>query len=162
MARARGKLQAATRLRLEHVVRLQLLGSSTRQIAAKMGVQPDTVREWLRHREYAAVREKAVEKTFAGPDEEIMRRAGEILERAAPHAAQALCELVKVENDNVTRRLAARDILDRSGHGPIQRKVAKVRHEIDPVTVELIREAMRESDTSSLVMTEVAEDDPTA
>ncbi len=152
MARERGKLTSATKLKLEHIIRLEMLSKSVEEIGISVGLAPNTVHELTRHPEYAAVRANYVRDVYEPVDQLIkQRKASTILEEAAPDAATALMELLNVEDDNVTRRLAARDILDRSGHGPIQRKVSKVRHEFDPITLGLIRDAMTESDMTDVI-----------
>lgn len=152
MARVRGKLTSATKMKLEHIVRLEMIGKSVEEIGISVGMSSNTIHELTRHPEYAALRGTYVRDVYKPVDELIKRqKASTILEEAAPDAAIALMELLNVEDDNVTRRLAARDILDRSGHGPIQRKVSKVRHEFDPVTLGLIRDAMKESDTTDVI-----------
>lgn len=144
MARPRKKLQSRTKLKLERIVRMELLGWSTRQIAAELRMQPASVRELIRHPEYARAREKGIERAYAGVDAEIKRRAGEVLEAAAPDAAAELAALL-VSEDEVQRRQAATAILDRSGHGPIRRKAVRQRAELDPNAIRLLQEAMQES-----------------
>ena len=65
MARKRKTLRSATKLKLERIVRLEMLGVKPREIATELGMKADTIRELIRHPEYAVVRERAVERTYA-------------------------------------------------------------------------------------------------
>ena len=98
---------------------MEILGQSPRQIAAEMGMQADSVRELIRLPQYSPVRERALERVYAPVDEEIRRKVGETLERIAPDAARVLAGLVR-STDEVTARIAATAVLDRTGCGPIR------------------------------------------
>jgi len=146
MARRRNALRSVTRLKMEQVIRLQMLDKSNEEIAAVMGMTAGSVAELISHKDYEELRDKYVAKTY-GPVDKLIetRKASTILDEAAPDAAEALAGLLDSE-DEVTVRIASTAILDRTGHGPIQRKAVKHRHEIDPVTAKLLTEAMREAD----------------
>lgn len=145
MARPRNTLRSATKLKLEHIIRLELVGKATREIAASLGMTAGTIRELTRHPEYAQVRQRMLTRVYGAVDEGIVRRASEVLEEAAPHAADTLVGLL-ASDDEVTRRLSATAVLDRTGHGPIQRRAVRQRIELDPAVVQLLRDAMRESE----------------
>ena len=138
MARSRHNLRSATRIKLEKIARMEILGQSLRQIAAVMGLQPDTIREMIRMPHYAPV------------DEEIRRRVGETLRRIAPDAAQFLAGLIH-SPDEVTARIAATAVLDRIGHGPIRRRAVRQPTELYPASVEVLRDAMREANMARRV-----------
>ena len=155
MPRERKKLNSATKLKLEQIVRLEMLGKSVEEIALSVGLSPHSIAELTNHAEYSAVRTRYVEDIYEPVDALIQdRKAQTILDEAAPSAAIALTHLVHSE-DEVTSRLSATAVLDRTGHSPIQRKATKVRHEFDPVTMQLMKNAMKESDTSEIIDVEV-------
>ncbi len=158
MARPRYNLRSSTKLKLQRIVRLELLGQTPKEIAPQLDLKPDSVRELMRHPEYQQLRNTALERAFAPVDAEIQRRAGEVLEHAAPDAAEALVELLN-EGDCVTRRLSATAILDRSGHGPIQRRAVRHRHELDPDVVRRLTEAMRVCDAIDIDVIEAEIED---
>lgn len=158
MPRKRGKLTSASKLKMEHILRLEMLGKSVAEIALEVGLAPNTVHELTGHEDYDRLRASYVGEVYAPADRIIQeRKVGTILEEAAPEAADALAELLQVEDDNVTKRLAATAILDRAGFGPIQRKAVKHQHGLDPVTISLLKEAMAESDTSEIIDVEPTE-----
>lgn len=142
---------------MEQVIRLQMLDKSNEEIAAVMSMTAGSVAELINHPEYAKLRDKYVEKTYGAVDQVIeTRKATTILEEAAPDAAEALATLLD-SDDEITRRISATAILDRTGHGPIQRKAVKHRYEIDPVTAKLLTQAMREAD---VIEAEVVDETP--
>ena len=158
MPRKRNDLRSATKIKMEQIVRLQVLDKTNDEIGAVMGMTAGSVAELINHREYASLRDRYIERMYGPVDAMIeQRKASVIMEDAAPDAAEVLGELI-YSPDEVTQRLAATAILDRSGHGPIARKAVKVRHELDPVSAALLREAMQEADAIKVVDVEVVED----
>ena len=146
MARERKSLQSHTRMRLHQIVRLEAMDKKPEEIAASLGITVGSLAELTRHPEYEKVREKYLNKLYGPIDNQIAeRKANVILDENAADAAEVLADLL-YSQDEVTQRLAATAVLDRTGHGPIQRKAARVRHEIDPVTAQLLRDAMLEAD----------------
>ena len=121
------------------------MGKSHVEMAAMVGLAPGTVGEIVSTPEYKERREKYADKIFGGVDQLIeTRKAQTILDDAAPNAADALIELLESEDD-VTKRITATAILDRTGHSPIQRKAVKHRIELDPALAGLLKEALEES-----------------
>lgn len=171
MARPRSEVTAATELKLEQIVRMQLMGRTTEQIAAAMDLAPTTIAELIRHRKYREVRDRIVPMVYAPVDAAIRdRKANEILEDAAPSAALALQELLASRGEKVTVltaegvpvevdkmspadiRLTAATILDRAGYGPLQRRAVKQRVELDPITARIFAEALKESDAGRRII----------
>lgn len=145
MARERKQLTPHTRMKLEQIVRLQLADKPTEEIATLLNMRPTSVAELMRHPEYETVRNRVVDKVYEPMDKMLAtRKANVLLEEAAPDAAEALIALLHSADEMVVER-SSKAILDRAGYGPVQRKAMKVRHEIDPATAKLIRDAMNES-----------------
>ena len=142
-------------MKLEQIVRLEMLGKSVEEIALSVGLSPSSIHELTGHNEYIAVRERYVDDVYEPVDELIKtQKAQVILDDAASTAAIKLTHLVQSE-DEVTARLSATAVLDRTGHSPIQRRATRVRHEFDPITLQLMTDAMRESDTTGVIDAEV-------
>jgi hypothetical protein len=167
MGRPRREVTALTELKLEKIVRWQLLDQSTAQIAANLGCSEDSVQEMIRHPKYREIRDRLVPQAFSLVDETIKtRKASQILDDASKEAAFALVELlqqrrpkvgedgeIKQEGLNATDvRLTATAILDRAGFGPVQRKAIKQRIELDPVMAQMFAAAMREADKAKTVV----------
>lgn len=161
MARQRAEVTAATELKIEQIVRHQLLDLTNEQIGERMGMKPDTVGELIRHRKYREIRDRVVGEVYKPIDQVIQtRKANQVLEDLAPEASQALAELlarrkggvdaetgeVMAPLDPVDIRLTATAVLDRAGYGPVQRKAIRQRIELDPVMADLFARALRESD----------------
>ncbi len=150
MARERKQLLSRTKIKLAQIVRLEVLDRSPSEIAATCGISESTLSELIKHREYGIVRDKYLEKLY-GPTDDVIkeRKANVILEATAADAADVLADLI-YSPDEVTQRLAATAVLDRAGHGPIQRKASRVRHELDPVMAQMLVTALRESDQAKV------------
>lgn len=147
MARKRNKLQAGTRLKLEQIVRLSAVNKAPQEIAALMGMGVATLNDLMSTKDYAALAKEYTRVVYKNFDKLVeQRNAGFLLEHAAPDAAEALLALLHDE-DPVQRRLSSTAILDRSGHGPVQRRAVRHRHEMDPATASLLADAMRGSNT---------------
>lgn len=175
MGRPRGEVTAATELKLEQIVRLQLMDKSTEDIAQELGVVPYTVSELIRSRHYREVRDRVVGQIYGPIDTKIQeRKASTILEESAPEAAGALVELLQRRKgrkdakgeweelplDPVDIRLVASAVLDRAGYGPVQRRAIKQRIEMDPITARIFASAMAEADRGrGVVEGEVVEGD---
>jgi len=145
MARHRKKLRPATRLKLQQIVRLAALDRPPEQIAALLGMTVGNVTDLMNHPEYRSLEREYTKDLYAPIDAVVEKRAAQrIMEDAAPDAAEALAALL-YDMDPSERRRAATAILDRSGHGPIQRKAVLKRIELDPVSASLIKDAMTES-----------------
>ena len=139
------KPQAGTRWKLQKIVRLEALGKTQDEIAEAMGLSKSAVSQLTNTPDYVKLHETYVKRMFSATDHMIQKRsAGFILENAAPDAADALVELL-ASDDEITQRLSATAILDRAGHGPVQRRAIKQRIELDPVMAEMLTKAMRES-----------------
>jgi hypothetical protein len=141
-------------------VRLEVLGQEPDEIAAALGMTKGSVTELTKHPEYEKVRDEYLTKMYQRTDEMIAeRKAGPILDEAAPDAAERLADLV-FSQDEVTARIAATAVLDRTGHGPIQRKATKVRHELDPIAVELLRKGLEAAGKAKQLKGEVIDVEP--
>lgn len=118
-----------------------------------------TLSELIKHPEYGAVRDKYMEKLY-GPIDGVIKekKASVILDEAAPDAAEVLAGLIYSE-DEVTQRLSATAVLDRTGHGPIQRKASRVRHELDPVMAQMLVTALKESDVTAVKVIDITSDE---
>jgi hypothetical protein len=133
-------------MKMEQIVRIETLGKGPEEIAAIMGMGIHNLRELLRHPEYADVQRAYANHVYAPVDAIVLRRtATQLLEEAAPDAAQALVDLLRADDDPIQKRLSAEAILDRSGHGPVQRRAVRTRVELDPATAALFQSALRES-----------------
>lgn len=143
-------LLSRTKIKLAQIVRLEVLDKTPSEIAASCGMTEGSLSELTKHPEYASVRDKYLEKMY-GPIDGVIkeRKANVILEDNAADAADVLAGLL-YSPDEVTQRLAATAVLDRAGHGPIQRKASRVRHELDPVMAEMLVTALRESDQAKV------------
>ena len=145
MPRKRKKLRPSTRLKLQQIIRLAALGRETDQIAVLLGMTDGNVTDLMNHPEYRKLERSYVEKMYGPIDGVIQKQSAQhIIEDAAPDAAEALAALL-YDEDPSERRRAAIAVLDRSGHGPIQRKATLKRIELDPVSASLLRDAMQES-----------------
>lgn len=145
MARKRLKLQAATKLKLEQIVRLQAINRAPQEMASLMGMDVATINDLMATDDFRVLQKEYTSVIYANFDKMVENRnAGFLMEHAAPDAAEALLALLS-DDDSVTRRLSAVAILDRSGHGPIQRRAVRHRHELDPVSAALLGKAMQES-----------------
>jgi DNA-binding MarR family transcriptional regulator len=143
MARPRTELRSATKLKLEQIIRYQMLDLTVDQIADALGMTPGNITDMMKHKDYAEVRTKYVEKCFGPVDAVIQqRKANVVLEDTSADAADALAEILRDTDDEVNKRLTATAILDRSGFGPIQRKAVRARLELDPVAANLLSKAM--------------------
>lgn len=147
MARNRGKLHAATRQKLQQIVRLQAVDKAPSEIASLMGMSVATVQDLMSTDDYRQLHERYLGEIYQNFDKMVEKRnAGFLMEQASPDAAEALIALIH-SDDEVQKRLAAIAVLDRAGHGPVQRRAVKHRHELDPATVALLGGAMKESKT---------------
>lgn len=156
MARKRGKLQTATKLKLEQIVRFQAIDKAPAEIASLMGMDVSTIQDLMSTEDYHALVKEYTGIVYANFDKMVEKRnAGFLMDHASPDAAEALLALIH-NDDPVQRRLAAIAILDRSGHGPVQRRAVRVRHEIDPATAKLLRGALHDVNTIDI---EAIEDD---
>jgi len=145
MARKRNKLQAATRLKLEQIVRLQALNQAPQEIASLMNMDVATVTDLMGTDDFKTLQKEYTAVIYKNFDKMVEKRnAGFLMEHASPDAAEALVSLLHNE-DVVQKRLAAVAILDRSGHGPVQRRAVRHRHELDPASAALLGGALRES-----------------
>lgn len=174
MGRPKRELTAATELKIEQIVRLQLMDRSTEEIAQELGLAPYTVSDLLRTRKYREMRDRIVGQIYGPIDTRIQeKKASAILEGAAPEAAGALVELLNARKgkkdakgeweqlplDPVDVRLVASAVLDRAGYGPVQRRAIKQRIEMDPITARLFAHAIAEADQGkSVVEAEIIED----
>ena len=146
MPRERKNLQSHTRMKLHQIVRLEALDKRPEEIAASIGITVGSLAELTGHPLYGEVRDKYLDKLYGPIDNQIVaRKANQVLDSQSTDAAEVLGELL-YSTDEVTQRLTATAILDRTGYGPIQRKATRVRHEIDPITAQLLRDAMVEAD----------------
>ncbi len=145
MARERKQLLSRTKIKLQQIVRLEVLEKSPAEIAAACGITESTLSELIKHPEYGVVRDKYMEKLY-GPIDGVIkeRKANVILDDTAADAADVLADLI-YSNDEVTARISATAVLDRTGHGPIQRKAVRTRHELDPVAISMLKTALLEA-----------------
>lgn len=164
MGRPRKEVTALTEMKIEKIVRWQLLDQSTGQIAANLGCSEDAVQDLIRHPKYREIRDRLVPQAYQLVDETIKnRKASQILDDASREAAFALVELLQGrkageggEPLNPTDvRLTATAILDRAGFGPVQRKAIRQRIELDPVMAAMFANAMKEADKARSVEVEV-------
>lgn len=156
MARPRKELRSATKLKLEQIIRYQMLDHTVEQIAEALGMTAGNVTDLIRHKDYETIRTQYVEKCFGPVDGVIQaRKANVILEDTAGDAADALAEILRDTDDEVSKRLTATAILDRSGFGPIQRKAVKARLELDPVSAKLLSDAMVDADKAKQAIIDV-------
>ena len=65
MARQRLKLRSATKLKLEKILRFELIGKKPKEIAELMGMAVSSITELIRHAEYGELRERMVERVYA-------------------------------------------------------------------------------------------------
>ena len=143
MARKRHKLTPTTRMKVEQIVRLSAIDKAPKEIASLMGMAEATIVDLQSTEEYRALAKEYVTHVYANYDQMVEKRnAGFLLEEAAPDAAEALLALL-YNADPVQRRLSATAVLDRSGHGPVQRRAVRVRHDLDPVSAALLANAMK-------------------
>ena len=88
MARARLKLQARSLVKVEQIIRFELMGKSRAEIAELMGMAVCSISELARHPEANRLRQALNERIYAPIDEEIrQRKANEVLHEASPDAA---------------------------------------------------------------------------
>lgn len=161
MGRPKREITLASELKIEQIVRLQLMDKGVNEIAEDLGLDPYTVTEYTRTPAYREIRDKILGSIYGPIDDSIRdRKASAILEGAAPAAAEALAEMLNARKgvkdkegeweqlplDPVDTRLVATAILDRSGYGPVQRRAIKARLEMDPITARLFARAMEEAD----------------
>jgi hypothetical protein len=145
MARKRNKLRAATRLKLQQIVRLYHAGKGVEEIAMLLGETIGNVTDLTNHQEYRKLEAEYADKLYKPVDSMLQQRnAQRIMEDVSPDAAEALAALL-FDEDPTERRRAATAILDRSGHGPIQRRAILKRLELDPVSAKLLSEAMKDA-----------------
>lgn len=122
-----------------------LLDRSVEQIALTLGCTAGEVTDLMKHAYYRQLESEYMKELYGPIDGVIKERSAQrILEDASPDAAEALVNLL-YDVDPAERRRAAAAVLDRSGHGPIQRRAVKHRHELDPVTAGLLGQAFREA-----------------
>lgn len=151
---------AQTEMKIEQLVRYQLLDKTVTEICDLMGLGEQRINELCRHPYYREVRDRLVGQVYKPLDEAITyRKASQILEDASSDAAEALVQLLKMRDgetgedgtwhrpplDPVDVRLTATAVLDRAGCGPIQRRAIRQRIEMDPATVALFAASIRES-----------------
>lgn len=145
MARTRKALTPSTRMKIEAIVRMSAIDKAPKEIATLMGMAEATVVDLMGSAEYRALAKEYVGHVYANYDKMVEKRnAGFLMEEAAPDAAEALLALLH-DDDPVQRRLSATAVLDRSGHGPVQRRAVRVRHDLDPVSAALLADAMKGS-----------------
>lgn len=145
MARKRKELTSATRGKIEQIVRLQAVNKTPKDIGSLLGMAEATVTDLMSTSEYRTLQKEYLGHVYANFDRMVEKRnAGFLLEEAAPDAAEALLALLH-DQDPVQRRLASTAVLDRSGHGPVQRRAVRVRHDLDPVSAALLADAMKGS-----------------
>ena len=143
MARKRNKLTPSTRMKIEQIVRMSAIDKAPKEIASLMGMAEATVVDLMGTEEYRVLAKEYTGHIYANYDQMVEKRnAGFLMEEAAPDAAEALLALLH-DVDPVQRRLSATAVLDRSGHGPVQRRAVRVRHDLDPVSAALLADAMR-------------------
>ncbi len=142
---SRVELRSLTLMKLNKIVRLQALNRSVQEIATTLECSDDEIRDLIKHPSYARLRDRYMEKMYK-PTDEYLRSAtaNTILMEAAPDAAVTLDAMLD-SDDDVTRRLAAQAILDRTGHGPIHRKVEHRKVGFDPVTADLFLRVVKEA-----------------
>ena len=145
MPRRRNKLNNTTKFKLQQVVRLMAMERPPEQIAMLLGMSLGNLTELMNHKEYKQIEATYLEKLYGPLDQAIqVRGAQHLLEEAAPDAAEALMALI-YDDDPSERRRASIAVLDRSGHGPIQRRAVLKRIELDPVSAKLLQQAMKDS-----------------
>jgi len=142
-------------MKMQQIVRLAIADKTTEEIASIMGLSTDSINELMTHPSFAVIEEKAVGLAYSLGDEMLARRkANVILEECAPDAAEALVALLR-SDDDVTKRQAATNILDRAGFGPIQRKAIRAKLELDPVAARLLKDAFEESRITNATIVDV-------
>lgn len=152
--------RSASELKMQEILRWQMMDKSIGEIAILMNMSEDAVSKMVEHPRYRAIRDEYVGGVYEQVDQRIReRKADTMLEDAAPDAAQALIALLNQKQQVVgmdgsvhevplsptDTRLTATAILDRAGYGPIQRKVVKGRMELDPMLKKMFEAALRES-----------------
>lgn len=171
--------RSATELRMAEILRWQMLGKTIEEIGSYLGIAADSVSALVRHPRYAELRSDYVKDVYADVDLTVKTRAADaMLKEAAPDAAEALIEIlhskrqevivtekgpqvIETALDPTDKRLAATAILDRAGYGPLQRKAIHKRVELDPVSAQLMREALADARPPTLDA-EVVEDEDDA
>ena len=123
---------------------------SPEEIAMLLGGTVGEITDLMNHEDYRALESEYVKEMY-GPVDALVQQhnAGRLIEEAAPDAAEALIALL-YDMDPSERRRAATAVLDRAGHGPIQKKAIAKRITLDPVLAKLMSEAMRESSVEAL------------
>lgn len=154
MARKRKVLTPTTRMKIEAIVRMSAVDKAPKEIASLMGMAEATVVDLMGTDEYRVLAKDYMGHIYANYDQMVEKRnAGFLMEEAAPDAAEALLALLH-DQDPVQRRLSATAVLDRAGHGPVQRRAVRVRHELDPVSAALLADAMKGSNTVNVAAIE--------
>lgn len=109
--------QSLKRLGATHyeAMALRLTGSTIDEIAVAINKKPATVDNWF-------YRDETFRKEFEERRNKHIERAKDILEAAAPKAAERMLELIKEKGKNAKVALgAAKDILDRAGLKPVDK-----------------------------------------
>jgi len=150
MPRLRKRLRPTTRLKLQQIVRLSAMGKEPEEIALVVGMTAGNVSDLQNHREYRELERAYCEKLFGPLDDSIKElTAQQVLDEIAPDAAEVLASIL-YSPDETERRHAANSILDRTGHGAIQRRAILQRHQLDPLSAKLIALALREASPEPL------------
>jgi len=159
LPRARKKLRVGTRLKIKQVVRMSAgFHKTPEEIAMLLGGTVGEITDLMNHPDYRVLEDEYTKEMYGPVDAMVQQQnAGRMLEDASPDAAEALIALL-YDMDPSERRRAATAVLDRSGHGPIQRKVVANRIQLDPVLAKMMSEAMRESAVEE-IEAEVVTDD---
>lgn len=132
---------------MQQLLRLNAMGKGPKECAEMLGMTQAGVSELLNHVEFARLQQEYLPQLYGPLDEQIRERtATNILGDAAPDAADALVQLLD-SDDEVNVRLASTAILDRTGHGPIQRRAVRQKIELDPVSAQLIGAALKEANS---------------
>jgi len=167
VGRPKKEIALSSELKIEQIVRLQLMDRDVNEIAADLGLAPYTVTELTRTRKYREIRDRVLGSIYGPIDSQIRdRKASAILDEAAPEAAAALAEMLagrkgkrdlageweELPLDAVDVRLVSTAILDRAGYGPVQRRAIRQRLEMDPITARLFARAMNEADRGAGVI----------
>ena len=91
MARVRNRLTAATRRKLEQIVRLSAVDKAPQEVAALLGMASETVHDLMATKAYKDLEREYSAKVYENFDKMVeQRNAGFLLEEAAPDAAEVL------------------------------------------------------------------------
>lgn len=127
------------------VVRYLEAGRSTAEIASAVGHSEYTIRKWFNDPRFIIYARQFDELICERLDAEL-GTLKERIDHAAPHAFDALQEILATTQDQRVKASVAQDMLDRAGHGPVKRSVhAEVIFNVSPEGARALRDTFVES-----------------